>query len=157
MESKSKTMKYIDLKDMLKQTGEAYGDRPAYMFKTEEPGKFKTITHKEFRDEINDLGTALIQMGLKDKRIAVISENRYEWELAYLAIAAGVGVVVPLDKALRDNELESLVLRSQVEAIFYSEKYDDIMNKLREKKNTNLKYFISLFFNCLSIYENIEE
>ena len=83
-------------------------------------------------------------MGLKDKRIALISENRYEWELSYLAVASGVGVIVPLDKALPDNELESLILRSQVEAIIYSSKYDVIMNTLREKKNTNLKYFISM-------------
>ena len=137
-------MQYTDLKDMLKQTGEAYGDRPAYVFKTEEKGKFRTITHKEFRNEINALGTVLINMGLKDKRIAIISENRYEWELSYLAIASGVGVVVPLDKSLPDNELESLILRSQVEAIIYSSKYDTIMGTLRDKKNTNLKYFISM-------------
>ena len=144
METKSKNMKYTDLKDMLKQTGEAYGDRPAYIFKTEEKGKFRTITHKEFRNEINALGTVLINMGLKDKRIAIISENRYEWELSYLAIASGVGVVVPLDKSLPENELESLILRSQVEAIIYSSKYDTIMGTLRDKKNTNLKYFISM-------------
>ena len=144
METKSRKMKFIDLKDMLNQTGEVYGDRPAYIFKTEEKGKFRTITHKEFRENINALGTTLIQMGLKDKRIALISENRYEWELSYLAVASGVGVIVPLDKALPDNELESLILRSQVEAIIYSSKYDVIMNTLREKKNTNLKYFISM-------------
>ena len=144
METKSRKMKFTDLKDMLNQTGKVYGDRPAYIFKTEEKGKFRTITHKEFRENINALGTTLIQMGLKDKRIAVISENRYEWELSYLAVAAGVGVIVPLDKALPDNELESLILRSQVEAIIYSSKYDAIMNTLREKKNTNLKYFISM-------------
>lgn len=144
METRSRKMKFTDLKDMLKQTGEIYGNRPAYIFKTEKEGEFRTITHKEFRDEINALGTALIKMGLKDKRIAVISENRYEWELAYLSIAAGTGVVVPLDKALPENEIESLILRSQVEAIFYSKKYDEVMNRLREKKNTNLKYFISM-------------
>ncbi len=144
METKSRKMKFTDLKDMLKQTGEAYGDRPAYIFKTEETGKFRTITHKKFREEIDALGTVLVNMGLKDKRIAIISENRYEWELSYLAIAAGVGVVVPLDKALPDNELESLILRSQVEAIIYSSKYDTIMGTLRDKKNTNLKYFISM-------------
>ena len=144
METKSRKMKFTDLKDMLNQTGKVYGDRPAYIFKTEEKGKFRIITHKEFRENINALGTTLIQMGLKDKRIAVISENRYEWELSYLAVAAGVGVIVPLDKALPDNELESLILRSQVEAIIYSSKYDAIMNTLREKKNTNLKYFISM-------------
>ena len=144
METKSRKMKFTDLKDMLNQTGKVYGDRPAYIFKTEEKGKFRIITHKEFRENINALGTTLIQMGLKDKRIAVISENRYEWELSYLAVAAGVGVIVPFDKALPDNELESLILRSQVEAIIYSSKYDAIMNTLREKKNTNLKYFISM-------------
>jgi len=144
MEQKSKNMKFKDLKDMLKQSGEQYGDRPAYIFKTDKVGEFRTITHKQFRDDINALGTALIKMGLKDKRIAVISENRYEWELAYLSIVTGTGVVVPLDKALPENEIESLIIRSQVDAIFYSNKYDDVMNKLRAKKNTNLKYFISM-------------
>ena len=144
METKSRKMKFTDLKDMLKQSGEAYGKRPAYIFKTEQKGKFRTITHEEFRNEINALGTALIQTGLKGKRIAVISENRYEWQLAYLSIVTGAGIVVPLDKALPDNELESLILRSQVEAIFYSKKYENIMNSLREKKNTNLRVFISM-------------
>ena len=144
MESKSKKMYFTDLKDMLRQTGEVYGDRPAYKFKTDEAGKFRIITHKKFREEINELGTALISMGLKGKRIAVISENRYEWQLAYLAISTGAGIVVPLDKALPDNELESLILRSQVEGIIYSKKYDKVMDTLREKKNTNLRIFISM-------------
>ena len=115
-------MEFTDLKDMLKKSGEAYGDKDAYVFKTDNPEKFRKITHKEFRDDIDYLGTALINMGLKDKRIAVISENRYEWGVAYLAIAAGTGVVVPLDKSLPNNEIESLIIRSEVEAIFYSSK-----------------------------------
>ena len=137
-------VEYTDLKDMLKKSGEKYGDRPAYVFRTEEEGKFREITHKEFRDEINALGTKLINMGLKDKRIAVISENRYEWGVDYLAVAAGTGVIVPLDKALPDNEIESLIIRSEVEAIFYSKKYDEVMNRIREQKNTKLQYFISM-------------
>lgn len=135
---------FTDLKDMLKKSGEKYGDRPAYIFKTNEPGKFREITHKEFRDEINSLGTKLIDLGLKDKRIAVISENRYEWAVDYLAIVTGTGIVVPLDKSLPDNEIESLIIRSEVEAIFYSNKYDSIMNKIKEEGNTQLKYFISM-------------
>ena len=137
-------VEYTDLKDMLKKSGEKYGDRPAYVFRTEEEGKFREITHKEFRDEINALGTKLIDMGLKDKRVAVISENRYEWGVDYLAVAAGTGVIVPLDKALPDNEIESLIIRSEVEAIFYSKKYDEVMNRIREQKNTKLQYFISM-------------
>lgn len=139
-----KVPKYENLKEMLKKSGEKFGDRPAYIFKTEEPGKFKKITHKEFREDVNNLGTALVDMGLKNKRIAVISENRYEWGMAYLAVATGTGIIVPLDKALPDNEIESLIIRSEVEAVFYSNKYDECMKKIATKNNTNVKYFISM-------------
>lgn len=136
--------KFTDLKDMLKKSGEAFGDRPAYVFKTKEKGKFKEITHKEFRNDINYLGTALINLGLKGKRVAVISDNRYEWGVGYLAVATGVGVIVPLDKALPDNEIENLMIRSEIEAIIYSNKYDAIMNAVKEQGNTNVRYFISM-------------
>ena len=137
-------MKFTDLRDMLEKSGELYGDKPAYVFKTEEEGKFRKITHKEVRDDIKALGTKLVNMGLKDKRVAVISENRYEWGIVYLAVVTGVGIIVPLDKSLPENEIESLIDRSGVEAIFYSEKYDDIMDKIKYKKNTKVKYFISM-------------
>ena len=126
-----KMPKYENLKEMLEKSGKMYGDRPAYLFKTEEPGKFRKITHKEFREDINCLGTALIDLGLKNKRVAVISENRYEWGMAYLAVTCGTGIVVPLDKSLPENEIKSLIERSEVEAIFYSQKYDEIMKKLK--------------------------
>lgn len=136
--------KFTDLKEMLKNTEEKYADRPAYIFKTDKPGVFKEMKYREVIDKVKALGTALINMGLKDKNIAVISENRYEWEISYLAIATGTGIVVPLDKALPNNEIESLIIRSEVEAIIYSSSYDDIMQELKEKDNTNLKYFISM-------------
>ena len=142
-----KYMEFTDLKDMLKKSGEMYGDRPAYVFKTDKPGEFKQITHKEFRDDIDALGTKLIEMGLKDKRIAVISDNRYEWGLAYLAVSAGTGVIVPLDKALPENEIKSLIARSEVEAIFYSNKYDKVMNEVKSQEKNKIKYFISMDLN----------
>ena len=139
-----KYMEFTDLKEMLKKTGEIYADRPAYMYKTDKEGCFRYITHKEFRDDINALGTSLINLGLKNKRIAVISENRYEWGVAYLSIVTGTGVVVPLDKALPNNEIESSIVRSEVEAIFYSKKYNEVMESIKEKGNTKVKYFISM-------------
>ena len=36
-------MKFTDLRDMLEKSGELYGDRPAYVFKTEEEGTFREI------------------------------------------------------------------------------------------------------------------
>ena len=139
-----KKIKFENLKEMLNQVEKAYGDRPAYYLDGESLEDAKVITYKEFCNEVNSLGTALIEMGLKGKRIAVIGENRYEWEVAYLAICCGTGVVVPLDKALPGNEIESLIVRSEVEAIFYSEKYNEVMAKIQKQGNTKLKYFISM-------------
>lgn len=126
--------KFTDLKDMLNKSVEKFSDRPAYVLKTKEAGKFKEITYKQFKSDIDYLGTALINLGLKDKKIAIIGENRYEWGVSYLAVTNGTGVVVPLDKALPDNEIENLIMRSEVEAIIYTNKYEEIMNKLKDKK-----------------------
>ena len=132
-----------DLKDMLNKSGIKYGDKIAYKIKIEED-KYKTYTHKEIRQMINYLGTRLLDMGLKNKRIAVIGENRYEWELAYLAIVCGTGTVVPLDKSLPQNELEKVIERAGVEAIFYSNKYEENLKTIVAKGIGNLKTLISM-------------
>ena len=136
-------LKINDLKDMLNKTGILYADRPAYKIKIEE-GKYQIYTHKEVRDMINNLGTALINLGLKGKRIAVIGENRYEWEIAYLSIVCGTGIVVPLDKSLPANELELLIERSDIEAIFYTKKYSDIIQNIKYSEKNKLKHLISM-------------
>ena len=133
-----------DLKDMLEKSSEKFAHNPAFKFKTETPNVFKEITFKEYKEQIDALGTALIKMGLKNKRIAVISENRYEWGLAYLAVSCGTGIIVPLDKSLPENEIKSLIERSEVEAIFYSKKYDEIMQRIKESGDTKIQYFISM-------------
>lgn len=136
--------KFANLKEMINLSAQKHGDKPAFRFKTDKPGEFRNITFNDFLNDINALGTKLINMGLSDKRIAIISDNRYEWALAYMAIACGTGVVVPLDKMLPANELEALIIRSGVEAIFYSSKYDEVMQDIRNRKTTDLRYYISM-------------
>ena len=139
-----RTIKFEDLKEMMQKSVEKFGEKAAFYRDGKGLEDSKKVTYKEFYHEINSLGTALIEMGLKGKRIAVIGENRYEWELSYLAVATGTGIIVPLDKALPENEIESLIIRSEVEAIFYSSKYDECMAKIQRQGNTKLKYFISM-------------
>ena len=131
-----------DLKDMLKKSGEKYGDKIAYKIKKD--NQYKTYTHKQIRQMINCLGTRLIDLGLKDKRIAVIGENRYEWEVAYLSIVCGTGIVVPLDKSLPQNELEKVIERSEVEAIFFSDKYMESLKTIVGRGIGKIKTLISM-------------
>ena len=139
-----KARKITDLKDVMNQSYELFKDRPMFVYKTETPGELKETSFGDFIDDVNALGTKLIDMGLKDKRIAVISDNREEWCKAYLATVCGTGVIVPLDKLLPANEIESLIVRSGVQAIFYSDKYSDIMDDIRKRNTTDLRYYISM-------------
>lgn len=132
-----------NLKDMLNKTGKLYGEKPAYKIRINE-GKYKTFTHSNVRNMINALGTSLINMGLKGKRIAVIGENRYEWEIAYLSIVCGTGIVVPLDRALPANELAALIERSEVEAIICSDKFFETIQKIKYNGKNKLKHLISM-------------
>lgn len=136
-------LEVTDLKDMLNKTRNLYGEKIGYKVKLNE-GEYETYTHNEIRDMINYLGTALINLGLKDKRIAVIGENRYEWELSYLSVVCGTGIVVPLDKSLPANELEELIERSEVEAIFYSKQYEETVERIKYSEKNKLKHLISM-------------
>ena len=140
---KNNNVKIENLKEMLEKSGKLYGDKQAYKIKIDKE-KYITYTHAEIRKNINALGTALINLGLKDKRIAVIGENRLEWELAYLAIVCGTGVVVPFDKSLPENELRDVIERSEVEAIFYSAKYETTLEKIKAEGVGKLKHLISM-------------
>ncbi len=135
--------KFNNLKEIINNTKSEFGNEIAFKFK-QENGEITTMSYNDYIDEVNALGTALISIGLKDKRIGVISENRYEWEEDYLSIICGTGVVVPLDKSLPENEILSLIERSEMEAIFYSSKYDEVMKKAKENKIGKVNFFISM-------------
>lgn len=148
---KENYIEITDLKDMLNKTKKLYDKNIAYKIrlnKIEDKNKqYMLISHEEVREMVDSLGTALIDMGLKNKKIAIIGENRYEWQIAYLAITCGVGIVVPFDKSLPENELKSLIERSEVEAIFYTKKYDETLTKIVRMGVGKLKHLISMDLN----------
>ncbi|MGI6085032.1 MAG: AMP-dependent synthetase/ligase [Acetivibrionales bacterium] len=122
-----KVRKINDLRDMLQQSVDIYGDSDAFLVKDIITGNINNVTFKQFQSEINCLGTALCNLGLKDKAIAIISENRYEWCVSYLAVVNGTGVIVPLDKELPESEICSLLERSEASAVFCSKNYLDVL------------------------------
>lgn len=116
-------MRYInDLRDMIYSSAELYGDDPAFLVKDVPRGEYRPITYNQLKADIDCLGTKLVQMGLKDKKVAIIGENSYKWVVSYLAVTNGTGVVVPLDKELTGVEIHNLLDRAEVDAIVFSGK-----------------------------------
>ena len=143
-----------DFKDLINQSVELYGDNPVFvfkkrMYKENEKVEFNKMTYKEFKNEIDYFGTALNSLGIESKRVALISKNRYEWNVVYYATTTDGKIIVPLDKALPDNEIISLAERSEAEVMVFEEKYIDIMKKIKNNKSSKIQKFI-----CLDLEED---
>lgn len=137
-----KQRKISDLKDMISQTVNLFGNRNAFLVKRDN-NEYVGITYLELKANIDALGTALIDLGLKNKKIAILSQNSEQWCTSYLTITGGVGVVVPLDRELPFNEIDNLISRSGVSAIIFSSNHKKDMLKLSEVSN-KIEYFIEM-------------
>lgn len=135
-----------NVKEIIYRSVNLYGEKTAFTLKNKEEAKvsYTKITYRQFLDDINALGTELFARGYKGKRIAVIGKNRYEWILAHLANLLGGIVSIPLDKDLKEEELENSLIRSKVDAVIYDEKLEETINEIVSKKTTNLKETICM-------------
>ncbi|MCI8444611.1 MAG: AMP-binding protein [Clostridia bacterium] len=124
----------------------------AYKFKKDATAKkpeYREVTYQQLIDDVKAFSTGLLALGLEGKKIVVIGNNRYEWCTSYLAITTGNMIVVPLDKALPDNEIESLVIRSQAEAVIFDKKYKEKMLQLKNSNTNEVNRLI-----CMDDQEN---
>lgn len=143
-----------NFRDMIEATLERYPNNIAYKFKKNLGKKDEYVeekTYREIKNEIEAFSTVLLNMGLENKKIVLIGSNRYEWCVSYLAITTGNMVVVPLDKALPEGEIQNLVEISKADAVIYENKYANTFEKIKDSGLTNLKIFINM---DLSEHEN---
>ena len=138
--------KYKNVKELLEFSTKKYADNTAFIIKEKEDKNinYKKITFKEFKDNMNSLGTELINLGFKDKKIAVIGKNSYEWALVFFTVLNGVGVIVPLDKGLPEEEIENSLKRSHADCVFFEIEYTEFMKKIMNNQNTNIKKFVCM-------------
>lgn len=118
---------------------EQYDTNVAFKFK--EKGKIQEITYRTFVDDIKAVAEAILNMNVK--RVAVIGNNRYEWCTTYLGVTSAGRIIVPLDKALTDKEIEKLLKRSEADAIVYDVKYQNAVDEAI-KQGCNIKYQICM-------------
>ncbi len=137
-----KEVKYKDIRDLIEKSASAHSDKLAFKIKKDD--KYIDITYKNFKEDIIALETGFIDLGYKDKRIAIISPNRYEWCLTYFATLSIGNIVVPLDKGLPVNEIESLLQRSYADIVVFDKEFINIMKDLKENNKTKVTEFICM-------------
>jgi long-subunit acyl-CoA synthetase (AMP-forming) len=133
-----------DIKDMFESSVRIFGNSILFYVKDATSGPYRGISYNQTKADVDALGTALIAMGLKDKKIAIIGDNRYEWAVSYLATVCGAGIVVPLDKELPQKELNYLIKDAEVECIIFSHKYEKAFIESQQSGENSLKILISM-------------
>ena len=140
---------FSSIREMLRMAVNEDGEKIAYKFKNPD-GTVREVTYIEFHQTVEALGAALTEMGFGSSHMAIVSENRYDWIVAYLTALCSAGVFVPIDRQLTTKEKLHLLTDSESEVVFFSKQY---MPWFVENKTAlpNIKAFI-----CFDIDEDTD-
>lgn len=148
---------FDNIKEIIYNSSEKYSENIAFVIKHKD-GKevsYENVSYKRLLEDINKFGTALYNLGMKGKRVAIIGRNRYEWVVSHLSNLLGGIVSIPLDKDLQYDELESSLIRSKADSIVFDEKLKDEISEIKKSGNTNLTEYICM--SEISGYRHFKE
>ena len=110
--------KFKSIREIVDYASDVHGERIAFQIK-EKDTKYRFVSYRELGNEVRFISQALIERGFKGKTIALMGDNCYEWILTYLSAIYIGCVIVPIDRALKLNEVENLILRSEPSLFAY--------------------------------------
>ncbi len=155
--------RFENIRDIISNSVKLYPNNVAFIVKHKSEEKkskevtYQNITYTDFQNDINQLGAGLQKLGYTNKRVAVIGKNSYEWAITYYSVINGLGVIIPLDKGLPENEIESLLLRSKADLIVFDKSYEYSINKFLENKSTSLKDAICMEKSKYEKFKTLDE
>jgi len=98
---------------------ETYDKPDAFLHKKD--GRYVGVPHGDALSAVRKATCGLLALGLvKGDRVALLSENRFEWMIADMAILSAGCVNVPIYSTLPPDQTEYLLSDSEVRAIFVS-------------------------------------
>lgn len=136
-----------NFREVLNHSADTFTTKTAFIIKHKVKGGEPTYEHKTFidyRDDVNHLGTAFLKHGFKGKRIAVTSKNRYEWMLTYFATLGGIGISIPLDRALPMEEMESSLIRSYADVVIFDNDMKPVIEAIKAAGKTQVTTWINM-------------
>jgi long-chain acyl-CoA synthetase len=106
--------------------------------------EWKNWSYGQITAKVKQVSDYLIEQGIEeDDRIAILSESRPEWVVAFLVSVRCAAVVVPLDVKLTQIELAAILDDAQPTLIFASAAYFDMAMAL-QKQTPSLRNVILL-------------
>ena len=106
----------------LARTVEQYGDRVALI----DAAAGRQWTYTEFHRDVKALAAGLLRLGVAPgDRVGLWAPNRFEWVLTQYATAEIGAILVNLNPAYRQNELEYALTQSGTSVVLAAERFKD--------------------------------
>ncbi len=131
----------------------AYREKP----KDKEPIE---VTYTQMKEDIRNFGTKAVNLGLREKHVAIVGEASYGWVVSYFGLMAIGCVTVPIDKELPAAEIADIIKVSECEAVFFGNAACEKIQEIKEDLPL-VKTYVAMcsdsFEGALSIKDMIKE
>ncbi len=112
-------MRYQNLAQIIPSNAGRFGDRTAYMYKVS--GQYQKISFNEALTWVNKIAAGLANLGVKrGDKVALLSENRYEWTFTDYAILSLGAVNVPIYPSLLSAQVAYILKDSEAQIVICS-------------------------------------
>lgn len=129
-----KTTFIDDMRSLVEEAAQNFPENIAISYKENYWDKeVRKVTFAQWRDDVRNLGTALISHGLREKNIAIIGENSYGWCCSFFGVMAIGSVTVPVDKELPIEDIDGIISTTECKAVIFGKaseaKIKDLLDK----------------------------
>ena len=115
-----KTTFIDDMRSLVEEAAQNFSDSTAISYKENYWDKeVRKVTFNRWRDDVRNLGTALITKGLREETIAIVGENSYGWCCSFFGVMAIGSVTVPVDKELPLEDINGIVTTTGCKALIF--------------------------------------
>ncbi len=133
-----------DLKDLILTKAVDFPDKIAFVYPCETGEMRKTFS--DLKEDVNAFGTWMYGKKIKDKHVAIIGKNSYEWLVAYFACVNGGNVAVAIDKSLPAAEINSLIELGDCDYAFVTDQFIEKVDPKKVKKVYDLGTFDTILY-----------
>ena len=129
-----KTTFIDDMRSLVEEAAQNFSDSTAISYKEKYSDKeVKKVSFTQWRDDVRNLGTALISRGLREENIAIVGENSYGWCCSFFAVMAIGSVTVPVDKELPSEDIDGIVSTTGCKAVIYGKSAEAKIREILDK------------------------
>ena len=135
-----------DMRSLVEEAAQNFPDSIAISYKNKPSDKeVQKVTFSQWREDVKNLGTALVASGLREQNIAIVGENSYGWCCSFFGVMAIGSVTVPVDKELPTDDINGIITTTGCKAVIFGKTAEEkIKAILAEGGLTSAELLVSI-------------